>query len=103
VAAAVERRARVVDVDAVQRGREPVGVTLPACLAVGQDVQAGLLLRPDGQQRRVVLRLLQVIRIDPPQLPGPYPWREPAGQPGAVDQPVRLRVAADDLGGEQSI
>jgi hypothetical protein len=66
VAAAVERGARVVDVDAVQRGREPVGVALPARLAVGQDVQAGLLLRPDGQQRGVALRLLQVGGIDPP-------------------------------------
>jgi hypothetical protein len=66
VAAAVERGARVVDVHAVQRGREPVGVALPPLLAIGEDVQARLLLGADGEQRRVVLRLLQVGGIDPP-------------------------------------
>src|SRR5580692_9527305 len=41
MAAAVQRGAGVVDVDAVQRGRERVGVALPSDLAVGDDVQPG--------------------------------------------------------------
>ena len=96
VPAAVKRGARVVDVHAVQRGREPVGVALPAHLAVGDDVQARVLLRPDGQQRRVLLSLPEVGRIHPPQFQRPGPRREPVGEPLAVDQPVRLRVAADE-------
>ena len=47
VPATVERRAGVVDVHAVKRGREPVGVAFPADLAVGDDVEAGVLLRAD--------------------------------------------------------
>ena len=45
VARAVERGARVVDVDALERGGEAVGVALAPDLAVGDDVEAGLLLR----------------------------------------------------------
>lgn len=41
VAAAVERLAGVVDVDAVERRREVLRVALPALLTVGDDVEAG--------------------------------------------------------------
>ena len=57
MARAIERGARVVEVHAVERGGEAVGVALAADLAVGDDVEAGLLLGADGQQRGVVLRL----------------------------------------------
>jgi hypothetical protein len=53
----VERAARVVDVHAFQRGGEAVGIALPADFAVGDDVEPGLLLRADGEQRGIVLRL----------------------------------------------
>ena len=62
MAAAVERGARVVDVDALERGGEAVGVALPTHLAIRDDVQPGALLVRDGQARRVVVRLLQVAR-----------------------------------------
>jgi hypothetical protein len=75
---------------------KPVGVALPAHLPVGQDVQAGLLLRPDGEQGRIVLRLGQVLRVDPPQLAGPDPGREPVPEAFPVDQPAGLRVTADE-------
>jgi tetratricopeptide (TPR) repeat protein len=101
LAAAAEHGARVVDVHPVQRGREPVGVALPADLAVGDDVEPGPLLVPDRQHGRVALRLLQVPGVDPPQLPGPHPRREPAREPLPVDQPVRLRVASDQRRGKQ--
>jgi hypothetical protein len=66
MAAAVERRSRVVDVDTGQRGREPVRVALAALLAVGDDVEPGPLLVSDRDQRGVILGLLQVLRVDPP-------------------------------------
>ena len=93
--AAVQRRAGVVDVDALERGREPVRVALAAHLAVGDDVQARALLVGDRQSRRVVLRLLEVGRIHPPQLECPHARREAITQAVAVEQPVRLRVGAD--------
>ena len=100
VAAAVERRPRVVDVDAREGGREPVGVALAALLAVGQDVEAGPLLVMDRDERGVILGLLEVLRVDPPQLRRAHPGREPVAEPGAVDEPVRLRVGADEARGE---
>ena len=96
MAAAVERRARVVDVDARERGREPVRVALPARLAVRDDVEPGPLLVADREQRRVVLRLLQVLRVDAPQLGRAHARREPAAEALAIDQPVGLRVRADE-------
>ncbi len=101
VAAAVERGAGIVDVDAIERGSERVGVALAPDLAVSDDVQPGILLRPDGEQGRVPLRLLEVVRVHPPELRSPDPWREPPGQLRPVDQPVRLGVAADKRGGEE--
>jgi hypothetical protein len=92
MAAAVERRARVVDVDAVERRGEAIGVALPAHLAVGDDVEPGALLVGDRQPRRVVLGLLEVGRIDPPQLARADARGEPLAQPLAVDQPVWLRI-----------
>jgi len=66
VAAAVQRRSRVVDVHCVKRRRETVGVALPADLAVGDDVEAGVLLGADSQQGGVSLRLLEELRCDAP-------------------------------------
>jgi hypothetical protein len=66
MAAAVKRGSRVVDVDAGERGREPVRVALAALLAVGDDVEPRPLLVSDRDQRGVILGLLQVLRVDPP-------------------------------------
>ena len=101
VAAAVQRRARVVDVDALERGGEAVRVALAAHLAVGDDVEPGALLVGDRQPRRVVLGLLQVRRVDAPQLARAHARREAVAQPLAVDQPVRLRVGADEARGDR--
>ena len=101
VPAAVQRDARVVDVDALERGREVVGVRLAAHLAVGDDVEPRLLLGADGQHGGVVLRLPEVLRVDPPQLLGTHPRRETPGELAPVDQPVRLGVAADQRGRQE--
>ena len=96
--ASIKRRARIVDVDAVQCGGERVGVTFPPNLAVGNVVEPRILLRPDREQRRVILRLRQELRRHPPQLGSPDPRREPPGQPLPVDQPVRLGITANERG-----
>jgi hypothetical protein len=100
--AAVQRGARVVDVDALQRGGEAVRIRLAAHLAVGQDVQAGALLVGDRDPRRVVLGLLEVLGRHAPQLPRPHARREAVAQPLAVDQPVGLRVRSDQARGESA-
>ena len=79
----------------VQRGREPVRVTLPADLAVGDDVQAGILLGADSQQRGVPLRLLKELGRDAPQFARPYPRRKAVSQPAAVNQPIGLWIASN--------
>ena len=93
----VDRR-RIVEIDALERGGEAVGVALAADLAVGDDVDAGALHVADREHRGVVLRLLE---------PGPRGCARSCARTrgtggiataGAVDQPVRLRIAADDGG-----
>ena len=100
VAAAVERGAGVVEVDAGERVGEAVGVALAPHLAVGDDVEPGPLLVADREQRRVVLRLLEPLRVDPPQLERPHAGREARGELLAVDEPVGLGVGADEARGK---
>jgi hypothetical protein len=101
MAGAIERAAGIVDVDALERGGEAVRVALAPHLAVGNDVEAGALLVADGDERGVVLRLLEPLRRHPPQLARAHPRWKPSGELLAVDQPFRLRVGADQRGGKQ--
>src|SRR5437763_113038 len=48
VAGAVERRSRIVEVDALKAGGKPVRVALPPDLTVGDHVDGGLLHLADG-------------------------------------------------------
>ena len=96
MAGAVERDARVVEVDAVEGGREAVRVALPPHLPVGDDVDARELHVLHGEPRRVVLGFLEVLLRDPPELERAHARWEPVAEPLTVDQPVGLRVAADD-------
>ena len=68
LAAAVDRVAGIVEVDAVKRRGEAVGIAFAPHLAVGDDVESGALLVADRDQGGVVLRLLQPFRRDPPEL-----------------------------------
>jgi len=93
---AVERSARIIDVDAFECSGEPVRIAFAALFAVGDDVEAGAFLVADGDERGIVLRLVQPIRPHPPKLFCPHPgWKAP-GQLLAVDQPIRLRIGADE-------
>jgi hypothetical protein len=54
VAGPVER-SRIDDVDSLEGSREPIGIAFTPYLSIGDDIETGLLLRPDRQDRRVVL------------------------------------------------
>ena len=47
---------------------------------------------------RVILGLLEQRRRDPPQFRGAHAWHL-SRERSPVDQPIRLRIAADDFGG----
>src|SRR5262249_29166850 len=98
MARAVERAARIVDVDAFERGGEAVRIALAPDLAVGDDVEPGLLLRADGEHRAIVLCLRQVRLGHAPELARAHARREAARELLAVDQPLGLRIAADERG-----
>ena len=86
----------VVDVDAVERGREAVEVALAPDLSVRHDVEAGRLLLAHRLVRRVVLRLLEVRLGHAPDGVEPDARRVPRQHHLPVHQPVRLRQAPDD-------
>ena len=96
MAVAVQRLTGLVDVDPVEREHEVVRVALAPDLAVGDHVDPRALLVANRDQGRVVLRLLEMRLVDPPQLPCADARRQPAAERLAVDQPVRLRIAADN-------
>src|SRR5690606_19792221 len=91
----IDDRAGPLDVDPFERGRETVRVALAAHLAVGDHVEAGALHVADREQRGFVLRRVEAIRWNAPQLVGAYA-RYLAREPRAIDQPIRLRIAAAD-------
>src|SRR5258706_15622472 len=101
MARAVERAARVIDVDALKRGGEAVGVALATDFAVGDDVEAGGFLRANGEARGVVLRPGQQGLGYPPQPPGAHPPRETPRGLLAVAQPLRVGEASPQGGREK--
>jgi len=60
---------------------------------------AGLLLIADGDQGGGLLRVGKPGFADAPKLPGAHTGRQAGLQPVPVDQPLRLRVAADNGSG----
>ena len=102
VAGPIEGDAGLVEVDALERGREAVRVALAAHLAVGDDVDTGSLHVLHRQPRRVVLRLLEVLLGHAPELARAHARRQPGAEALAVDQPVGLRIAPDDRRDEGS-
>ena len=101
MAAAIQRRARIVEVHAFERGGETIRITLAADFAVGDDVEPGLLLHADGQYRGIVLRLGEIGLRNAPQLECAHARRKPAGEFLAIDEPLRLRQAAHQRGRKQ--
>src|SRR4051812_29669317 len=99
MARAVERAAGIVDVDALERGGEAIGVALAPDLTVGDDVQARRLLRLDGEDGRIILCFLQQRLSHAPKLARAHARREAPRKLLAVDQPFGLREAADQRSG----
>ncbi len=98
---AVQALARLVDVDALERGGEAIGVALAADLAVGDDVQARFFLRANRQDGRVILRLREQGLGHAPELLRAQARRKALAELVAVDQPLGLRIAADERGGKE--
>ena len=96
LAGAADHGTRIIEVDAVERGRKPVEVALAPHLAVRHDIDAGALLIANGNQRGIVLCLLEKLGGDAPELPHPHTRRGIGGEQRSVDQPLRLRIRADD-------
>ncbi len=96
MARAIEGDAGIVQVDAVERGREAIGIALPPHFPVGDHVDAGPLHVGDGEACRVVLGFLEEGLRYPPELPRSHARRQPLSEPLPVDQPVGLRIAPDD-------
>src|SRR5690606_15481693 len=92
---AIYDRPGALDVDAVEGGREAVRIAFATDLAIGDHVDARALHVADREQRRVVLRGFEELGRDAPKLRRTDP-RDLAAESRAVDQPGRLRVAADD-------
>ncbi|MGA6964850.1 MAG: hypothetical protein WBZ51_14715 [Xanthobacteraceae bacterium] len=59
-------------------------------------VKPGAFLLPDGEQRGVVLRLIEEFRRNAPQFLRAHTRREAAGELLTVDQPVRLGIGTDE-------
>ena len=64
---------------------------LARLLAVADDVDAGILLQLEREQRRVILRLRERVALEPPRRPQLVRFR----------QPGRFRQAAGDCGRKQ--
>src|SRR5262249_4865802 len=93
---AAQRFARVVEIGPVERRGEVIAVALAPDFAVSQDVDARALELVHDDSRRVVLRLLEIARVDAPHVARPHPRRQAREQLVAVDQPIRLRIAPDE-------
>jgi hypothetical protein len=104
LAVAADDDGRRVHVDAVECDGEAVRVALRAHLAIGDDVDSRALHVADGDQGGVVLRALQRILRDAPDLLQPHARDDTvADEDVAVHQPGRLRVAADHRGRQQRL
>ena len=94
VAAPADNGPRIIEIHAIQRRRETVGVALAPHFTIGDDVQPHLLLRADGLSRGVALGFAEPGFLDEPQFRGARAGGKASGELAAVDEPFRLRIAA---------
>ena len=93
----------IVQIDAAERRREPVGIAFPSYFPVGDDIDPGTLHVVNGRQGRRVLGVLKLIRRDLPYFAGPDPGRHHGFQHGTVHQPVGLHIASDNCRWQQVV
>ena len=96
LAGAVDGAAVDLGVDAAERRCEAVRIAFAAHLAVADEVDPRLLLIADGDERRRFLRVGEPRFGDTPQLALANARRQARLEALAVDEPVGLRIAADD-------
>ena len=101
VTTAIQCRAGVVQVDAIERGGKSVGIAFAPDLTIGDDVQASAFLRLDRHDGGVFLGFGQVGLGYAPEFTRSHARWKAAGQSLAGDQPLRLRVASYERGGKQ--
>jgi hypothetical protein len=80
-----------------------VRVALAPDLAVGDDVEAGILLGSNRDQGRIILRLREKRLGNSPQLFRADARRKAPGEFRAIDEPIWLRLAAYKRGRKQDI
>jgi hypothetical protein len=56
----------------LEGSREPIGIAFTPYLSIGDDIETGLLLRPDRQDRRVILGFGQERLGNAPQIVGTH-------------------------------
>ena len=65
------------EIDAVDEFEKAVDEVLARLLAVGDDVDAGVLLQLDGEKRRVALARFEIGAAEPPRRPQLVGFGEP--------------------------
>src|SRR5262249_44677327 len=94
--ASIQCRAGIIEVDPIQRRRKAVGVALAPDLSIGDDVESRILLCLDGHEGRIIHGLLKVGLGNPPELSGSDTRRKSPREPRAVNEPIRLWIAAHE-------
>ena len=87
-------------IETSERRRKVIGIAFPSHLTVGNDIDAGALLISDREQSGVVLRLDEPRFGDTPDVACTHTRHDLGFEQIVIDQPGRLRIAADDGGGE---
>jgi len=78
------------------RSSEAIRVAFATLLPVRDDIEPGTLLVANSENRCIVLRFFEEFRIDAPQLPRSHAWWKAPGKLLAVDQPIWLRIGANE-------
>src|SRR5580692_10033744 len=81
------------EIDPLDAFEKAMHEMLPRLLAVGNNIDAGVLLKLQRDQGRVALALLKALALEPPRRP----------QDAGLGEPRRLRQAAGDGGFQHAI
>ena len=98
---AVEANTRVINVYAVQCRGNSIGVTLTPDFSICDDIQTRILLGSDGQKGRILHGFFKIRLFNSPKFFGSYSGRKTARQLRSIDQPIGLRITANNGGGKQ--
>src|SRR5215831_8921297 len=86
----------MLDIEALERRGEAVGIALAPHFAIRDDIDPRALHIGNREPRGIVLRLLQIRLGHTPDVACPHAWWQAVTEILAVHQPVWLRIAAND-------